>query len=137
MKRLIVLSLLAMSLMTVSVPANAAVRFGFGLGYGRPVFVPGPRWVGPAYWGPPIYYAVPARSANSGELKVDTNAKDASIYINGAFAGTVRKMKTMWLRSGTYDVKVQNTDGGVFDQKVFVPIDKKIVIEPVFTFASK
>jgi hypothetical protein len=53
------------------------------------------------------------------------------------YAGTVRELKTIWLRSGSYNIEVRNTNGGVFDQKVFVPIDKKIVIEPVFTAAAK
>ena len=137
MKKLIVLSILSVTLMTISMPASAAVRFGFGLGYRRPVFVPGPRWVGPEFWAPPIYYATSVGPARSGELKIDTNAKDASVYINGAYAGTVKTLKTFWLRSGNYDIEIRSTNGGVFDQKVFVPIDKKIVIEPVFTVASK
>jgi len=136
MRRMIVLSLLTVSFVMLSESAQAAVRVGVGFGYGRPVFVPGPRWFGPSYWGPPVYYAVPARSANSGELKVDTNAKDSSVFINGAFAGTVREMKTIWLRSGSYDIEVRNTNGGVFDQKVFVPINRKVVVEPVFTAAQ-
>jgi hypothetical protein len=122
MKRMIVLSLLVMTLMTAAAPAEGAVRVGVGFGYR-----------GPRYWGPSYYYAMPLRSPNAGQLKVDTNAKDASVYINGAYAGTVRKMKTISLRSGNYDIEVRNTNGGVFDQKVFVPIDKKVVIEPVFT----
>ena len=139
MNKLIVLSLLAVSLIMVALPANAAVRVGIGLGYryGGPVFRARPMWFGPAYWAPPIYYAVPARSSNSGELKLDTKAKDASVYINGAFAGTVKELKTLWLRSGTYDIEIRNTNGGVFNEKVFVPIDKKVTIEPVFTAASK
>src|SRR6185295_19148727 len=113
MKRTIVLSLLVTSMLMFSESTEAAVR----LGYRTPLIVP-------------------VQSANSGELKVDTNAKDASVYINGAFAGTVRHMKTIWLRSGTYNVEVRNTNGGMFDQKVFIPIDKKVVIEPVFTLSS-
>jgi len=138
MKRLIVLATLVASLMTIAMPASAAVRLGlgFGYGYGRHLYVPGSLWAGPAYWNPPVYYVVPPRSANSGELKIDTNAKDASVYIDGAFAGTVREMKTIWLRSGNYDLKVRNTNGGTFEQKVFVPINKKLVIEPVFTAAG-
>jgi hypothetical protein len=136
MKKLVVLSAIVASLMMLSVSADAAVRFGIGLGYGRPAYGPGPLWVGPGYWGPPIYHVVPVRSDRSGELKIDTNAKDASVYINGAFAGTVGKLKTVWLRSGSYDIEIRATNGGVFDQKVFVPIDKKVVIEPVFTLAS-
>lgn len=116
MKKMIVLSLLAMSFVMFSMSAEAAVR-----------------WVGPGYWGHPYYYALPVRSANSGQLKVDTNAKEASVYINGAYAGTVREMKTIRLRSGSYDIEVRNTNGGVFDQKVFVPVDKKVVVEPIFS----
>src|SRR5882672_9327228 len=120
MKRMMVLSLLVVSFVMVSASAEAAVRVGIGFGYRAPVFVP-------RYWAPPVYYALPVRSANTGELKVDTNAKDASVYINGAYVGTVREMKTIWLRSGSYDIEVRSSNGGVFDQKVFVPINKKVV----------
>jgi hypothetical protein len=123
MKRVIVLSLLAISLLLLAVSAEASVRIGAGFGYRGPVFLSGPS----------LYCAIPVRSANSGELKVDTSAKDASVYINGSYAGTVKALKSVRLRSGTYDIEVRTTNGGVFNQKVFVPVDKKVVVEPIFS----
>jgi hypothetical protein len=137
MKRIIVLSLAVLALAAAPRSAEAA-RYGFAFGYhgGGRAFVRGPALYGGWYWDRP-YYLVPVGYPNAGEIKIDTNARDAGVYINGAYAGTVGHLKTVWLRSGTYDIEVRNTNGGVFDQKVFVPVDKKIVIEPVFTVAAR
>ena len=127
MKRIIVLSLAVLALAAAPRSAEAA-RYGFGFGYhgGGRAFVRGPAfYYGGWYWDRP-YYLVPVGYPNAGEIKIDTNAKDAGVYINGAYAGTVGHLKTVWLRSGTYNIEVRNTNGGVFDQKVFVPVDKKV-----------
>jgi len=54
--------------------------------------------------------------------KVRSYEKDNSSLTAGDVAGR-----------GYGNIEVRNTNGGEFDQKVFVAIDKKIVIEPVFT----
>ena len=78
---------LALALMTFGpVSSSAAVRVGVAVGrpfYGgfyRPYY--GAYW-GP-YWGPYYnggYYYV---NSNAGEVKLDTKAKDAEVFIDGA-----------------------------------------------------
>jgi hypothetical protein len=98
------------------------------------VFV-GPRigwgWYSP-FWGAyPYgygygYYNAPA----TGAVKFDTHVKDADVYINGAFAGTVGKLKTVNLRPGSYDIEVRAVGRTQFDEKVYVAAGKTVRLNP-------
>jgi hypothetical protein len=103
------------------------------LAYARPgrVFV-GPAfgggWYSP-YWGayPYGYYGyAPA----TGAVKFDTRVKDAEVYIDGAYAGTVGKLKTMQLRPGRYDIEVRAPGRTQFDKKVYVAAGKTLHLNP-------
>jgi hypothetical protein len=45
-----------------------------------------------------------------GEVKLMTEAKTATVYIDGGYAGAVKDRRSMWLRPGTYELRVR--DGG-------------------------
>ena len=94
-----------------------APAFGFGYGYG-------PGWYYPGYypgWGPA--YAV-AR-ARMGEVKVITHLKDASVYVDGGFAGSTGKLKHFNLPSGNHDIEVRDPGGHtIYQEKVQVLLDK-------------
>src|SRR5579864_3218587 len=114
-----VLLLLAVLMTVVPMSAPAAVR-GFVV-VGRPYyggFYGG--WYSP-YWGPywaPYggYYAHP----NAGEVKLDTKVKDAEVFINGAFAGTTHQNKSMYLRSGSYNIEIREAGRPSFAQRIYV-----------------
>jgi hypothetical protein len=63
-------------------------------------------------------------------LKLDTSVKDAEVYIDGAYAGTVGKLKTMYLRPGSYDIEVRAAGRTQFDKKVYVAAGKTLHLNP-------
>jgi hypothetical protein len=87
------------------------------------------------FWGyyPPYYPdGYFASGAGKGELKLTAAAKNATVYLNGAYAGTADHLKSMWLDPGVYDLEVTTSDGGRFEQRVYVLTGKslKIVAQP-------
>jgi hypothetical protein len=126
MKRglLIVAAALAM-LAPMSAPASAR---GFVV-VGRPYYYGGfysPFW-GP-YWGPAYggYYSYP----NSGEVKLDTKAKDAQVFIDGSYAGTTHENKTMHLRPGSYNIEIREGGQTEYAEKVYVVAGKTLHLHP-------
>jgi hypothetical protein len=94
-----------------------APAFGWG-GYGP-------------YWGPyPYPYGYYDYVPATGAVKFDTSVKDAEVYINGAYAGTVGKLKTMHLRPGSYDIEVRAPGRTQFDKKVYVAAGKTLHLNP-------
>ena len=85
-------------------------------------------WYGPAYGPYPhgLYGATP----NAGQVKLETKVKDAQVFVNGAYAGTTGKLKTMWLRPGTYTVELRSPGRARFAEKIYVVAGKKITLDP-------
>lgn len=113
-------------LLILAVPASARGRFrgGFYGGY------PGWGWYSPFYYGPyygPYYGGM---YQNSGEIKLDTEVKDADVLINGAYAGTSGKMKSFRLRPGTYDLEIRAPGRTRYAEKVYVVAGKTLHIHP-------
>jgi len=116
---------MAMLIGLTATPSMAAYH-GFG---GRFAF--GPRViVGPAYgyygsgWYPyhrPAYIVGPA----TGEVKIDTRLKDASVYVDGGFLGPVNKFKKFELRPGNHDIELRDASGRtILDQRIQVILDR-------------
>lgn len=112
--------------LAVLVPAASArpvvfVRGYFGPGWYGPGYY---GWYGPAY-GPYAYAAYPA--PNAGKVKFDTKMKDAQVYVDGGFAGTVHQLGTFPLRPGTHNIELRDPAGQIlFQQKVDVLAGKTI-----------
>ena len=101
--------------------------------YGRAVVLvaPGFGWGYSSYWGPyPYAYGYYGYAPVAGAIKLDTKVKDAAVYIDGAYAGTAGKLKTMYLRPGGYDVEVRSPGGAQFDQKLYVTAGKTLHVNP-------
>jgi PEGA domain len=99
--------------------ASAAVRVFVGppvVGYG---------FYGPAYYGPGIY-----AYSNTGTLKIDSKAKDAEVFVNGAYAGTVKDNRTMHLRQGSYNIEIRHAGETTFSESVYVTAGKTLHINP-------
>lgn len=125
-------------------PVASAQRLGFRGGYhggfrggfyGPSFYGPGwYGWYGPgAYWGP--YgngYGYSYRpSPPTGSIKFDTKMKDASVYVDEGYAGTVEQLKTFKLHPGTHAIELRAPDGHTFYQeKVNVIAGKTIKIAP-------
>jgi hypothetical protein len=101
----------------------------FGYGYG-PMWGP---WGGWGYGYPGIYGGVYSSHPDSGQIKFDTKQKDAQVYINGSYAGTVKGLKSSWLQQGDYDVEVRAANGERYASKVYVSRGGTVKIRPQFT----
>lgn len=92
----------------------------------RPYAVYGYGW-GPGWYYSPYYYpayypgAVYGVAPRGGDVKIETHLKDASVYVDGGFAGSTGKLKHFSLKSGNHDIEVRNTAGQtLFHDKVQV-----------------
>jgi hypothetical protein len=109
----------------ILVPAASArpvvfVRGYFGPGWYGPAYY---GWYGPAYGAPFAVYTAP----NAGKVKFDTKMKDAGVYVDGGFAGTVKQLGTFSLRPGTHNIELRDPAGQTFFQeKVDVLVGKTI-----------
>ena len=75
--------------------ASARPRIFIGGYYGGPFYGPAYYgWYGPGYYAP--YAVEPAPYA--GKVKFETKMKDASVYVDGGYAGTIRQLGTFPLR---------------------------------------
>ena len=123
MKKLVMLCIAAVMMMAPLAafgrPARVLVAPAFGWG-----------WYSP-YWGPyPYPYGYYGYAPATGAVKFDTDVKDAEVYINGAYAGTVGKLKTMNLRPGSYDIEVRAPGRRQFDKKGYVAAGKTLHLNP-------
>jgi len=105
----------------------------------------GPWGWGPySYWGSPwmyggFYGAVPfmmmpgfAWGPDKGEVKLSSANRDAEVYIEGAFAGTASRLKSMWLDPGVYNIEVRpagSKGGDGFQKKIYVLSGKVMRLE--------
>jgi len=71
------------------------------------------------YYAYPYPYPYPAyyMTANFGEVKIDTHAKDAAVYIDGGYAAKIREAKKFALRPGNHDIELRDSDGRTFYQQ--------------------
>jgi hypothetical protein len=104
--------------------ASAAVR----------VFV-GPPAIGDGFYGSGFYgpYGGPgyyAPYSNAGTVKIDSKAKDADVFVNGSYAGTVKENKTMHLRQGNYTIEIRHAGETAFSESVYVTAGKTLHINP-------
>jgi hypothetical protein len=84
------------------------------------------------FWGyyPPFYPAGYFGPGNGkGELKLTGAPKDAVVYLNGGYAGTVEHLKSFWLDPGAYDLAVTTADGRRFQQRVYMLTGKTLKLE--------
>jgi len=133
-------SVLALGMVLAAMPTAEARGFRGGI-YVGPVVTPIYRPFGYGYWGPygyPGYYGgyyggfgYPVSShPNAGQVKIDTKQKDAQVFINGAYAGLAKDMKSTWLKEGTYDLELRAPDGQNFTTQIYVVAGKTIHVHP-------
>jgi hypothetical protein len=73
-----------------------------------------------AYAYPPDYMA-----ANFGYVKIKTERKDASVFVDGGFADKIEKAKKFALRPGNHEIELRDSDGRtLYKQKVAVLVGK-------------
>ena len=111
----------------------------YGYQYGYPYFYapfgyfPG-EWVGASYWYPlsgPFPFYGPGTFAHTdgrGQLRLTADPKAAEVYIDGGYAGTADKLKTLWLDPGAYDLTLSAAAHEDFHQRVYVLSGKSLKI---------
>ena len=125
---LITLLVLGASLIT-TLPAEARGRFGGGFFVGPAIRPWG--WYSPFYYRPYGFYGPYGYSygyPNAGEVKLDTNVKDAEVFVNGAYAGTAKKLKSMWLRPDAYDLEIRAPGRTQYAERIYVVAGKTLHI---------
>ena len=119
-------SALVVMALTIFVPvASAHPRIFIGGGFYGPAFY-GPGYYG---WYSPVYGApyVVEQGPYLGKVKFDTKMKDALVYVDNAYAGTVRQLGTFPLRPGRHDIELRDRSGQViFQQTVDVLAGKTL-----------
>jgi hypothetical protein len=86
-----------------------------------------PFWYGP--WFHPGYAAGFAYGPGLGEVKLKSTAGDAMVLIDGAYAGEARKLKSMWLEPGVYNLEVRDDAGATFSKRIYVLSGKTLQIQ--------
>ena len=105
------------------------VRPGYGWGWGGydPFWGPYPY---PYGYG---YYAAPA----TGAVKFDTKAKDTQVFVDGAYAGTVGKLKKLELRPGSYNIELRAPNQPTFAERIYVVAGKTLHLNPNMEIQSR
>jgi hypothetical protein len=88
----------------------------------------------PSYWYyppfyPPFYAPGYSISGQGGEVRLETNAKTAEVYLNSAFAGIAGQLKSFWLAPGVYELEVRSENRVIFQQRIYVLTGKTIRVK--------
>jgi hypothetical protein len=87
----------------------------------RPFY--GPVWGYPR----PAYVVRPEFRPATGEVKIDTKAKNDTIYVDGGYVGATHDMKKFSLRPGNHDIEVRDASGRtLLHERVQVLIGKTV-----------
>jgi hypothetical protein len=83
-----------------------------------------------AYFWSPFFYQ-PYNSGfswgpNMGQVKLHADLKDAEVFIDGAFAGTVSERKSMWLEPGAYNLEVRSPGRETYVKRIYVLSGKSL-----------
>lgn len=87
------------------------------------------------YWGwypdghPVDYWSF---TRTGGRIKLKTKHKEASVYLDGAFAGLAKDLRDIWLKPGVYQLKVAPEHHEPFEIRVYVLTGKTVQVEPEF-----
>src|SRR5262245_47433124 len=79
------------------------------------------------YWSPSYYPWAPAYAVtpSTGEVKIDTHLKDASLFVGGGYVGPIDKFKKFHLRPSNHDIELRDHSGAtIFNERVQVILNK-------------
>jgi hypothetical protein len=77
------------------------------------------------------YFTGFARRGHMGEVRLRGQEKDAAVYLDGGYAGTADKLKTIWLEPGAYQLELRHAKG-TYARKIYVLSGKSLTIRPEF-----
>ena len=94
---------------------------------GQNVVVVEPVRVFDPFFAYPYPYAYPPdyTAENFGYVKIKTEHKDASVYVDGGFADKIEKAKKYALRPGIHNIELRDSDGRtIYREQVAVIVGK-------------
>lgn len=100
------------------------VRVSYGPAY-RPWGWYSPYAYGYGFGGFPVY-----TQPTTGQVKLDTPVKDADVYIDGAFAGTVGELKSLRLEQGSYNLEIRAPGRTRYAERIYVINGKTLKVRP-------
>jgi hypothetical protein len=86
-----------------------------------------PFWYSP--WIHPGLYTGFGYGPGMGEVKLTSSDREAAVYIDGAYAGPVHKLKSIWLEPGAYNLEVRDTDGHSYERRIYVLSGKALRVD--------
>lgn len=82
-------------------------------------------------WWPPYPGFAPGYFSSGygkGEVKLKAEPRDADVYLDGAYAGTADRLKTIWLDPGAYNLSVSAKDHEPYQQRIYILSGKSLKI---------
>jgi len=136
MARFLKLSGIALLALFFLVPAASAQRGAVFVGHGG-YYGGGWGWYGPGWgWGWGGYYPYYGYGygyeslPHYGDVKITGAGKDAMVYVDGGYAGTVGQLKKFHLPTGSHDIELRDPSGHSFHQeKVHILPGKTLEIQ--------
>lgn len=77
----------------------------------------------------PGFYSGFGYRPDMGDVKIQLNNKAAWVYLDGALAGRMDKLKNMWLEPGAYNLEVRDGNERL-SQRIYVLSGKTLKISP-------
>jgi hypothetical protein len=87
-----------------------------------------PFWYSPFIH--PLMYGAYSIQPSMGQVKLDARRKDASVYLDGAFAGTVETRKHFYLEPGVYELEIREPGQNSYKQRIYVLSGKTLEVRP-------
>ncbi len=86
-----------------------------------------------AYYGPEYL----SYGNGKGEVRLAAEPKDAAVYLDGAYAGTANRLKTIWLDPGAYNLSVSAEGREPFQQRIYVLSGKTLKLAAKLAYQIK
>lgn len=110
----------------ISVGASYGYTSGYYPYFGFPYFYD-PLFFGFVH---PGFYSGFAYGPNMGEVRLRTPDKTGAVFLDGAYAGEVSKLKHMWLEPGSYNVEIRSGGHPQFERRIYVLSGKTLDLRP-------
>lgn len=78
----------------------------------------------------PGFYTGFAYGPNMGEVRLHTTQQSGAVFLDGAYAGEVSKLKHMWLEPGAYNLEIRNDGQPAYERRVYVLSGKTLDLRP-------
>src|ERR1700681_1220524 len=110
----------------VTVGAGYAYTGGYYPYFGFPYFYD-PLFFGFVHSG---FYNGFAYGPNMGEVRLRTSDKAGAVFLDGAYAGELSKLKHIWLEPGAYNVEIRSDGRPQFERRIYVLSGKTLDLRP-------